>query len=423
MTRIAKDAFRMNGVPACRQVLTTADTAVSDLSMYAQDFIDALTVPRTEAEAASGTYKPPTPPRMLMTGTYDEVQAFFEGDLSRFPDTATPIAWLTDGSCIVPPTEERVAKMLTGTSHSPDEIVREKYSPKELWCTVEKVAVNAVMAGCKPEYLPVALTLAESGCCRAYPGDTSVGSSWVVSGPIAKEIGMNSWFCMWAPGNPANTSLSRCATLMGINLGGLEMGLTNPNRTGNNIWSLIYAEATDKSPWIGLNEDRGFGADQSVLVPMGSTLMPYNRGAMNYPVKSLKELQVSTPQIVVDSLKSNTHSSSGMVQFCPQTAWIWHDEYGFETMQELKDYLWDNVTWTVGMWKEDYWVYGVYDKIKDRPRGERIVSLDHWEMPDDAIIPLFTSPDSISIVVAGGDGDCWSWGGGGSGGYLIDKWR
>ena len=88
LKRISGDAFRMKGVPECRQVWTIPDPGVTDISEYAQDFIDALTVPRTEAESASGIYKPPTPPRILMTGTYDEIQSFFEGDLSRYPAAA-----------------------------------------------------------------------------------------------------------------------------------------------------------------------------------------------------------------------------------------------------------------------------------------------------------------------------------------------
>lgn len=165
MKSIAERAFKFEGVPECRQVFTPPDTALSDLGEYTPDLIDALTIPLTDEEKWSGMYTPPQPPRICMTGTYDEVEAFFEGDLTRFPANIAAYAWMTDGLPIVPPTEEAVARMLEGTSHSPDEVVNPKMRPAELIATVEKVAINAVMAGCKPEYLPVALAIAEMGGC------------------------------------------------------------------------------------------------------------------------------------------------------------------------------------------------------------------------------------------------------------------
>jgi len=155
---MAGEAFLAAGVPACRRVPTPPDTALTSLKEFIPDFIDALTKPLTDEEKWSGTYQSPIPPRIAMTGTYDEIQTYFEGDLTKFTFMA-PHAWMTDGMPIVPPTEERVARMLMGTSHSPDEeIMFGKYIGN-----VEKVAINAVMAGAKPEYMPVILAAAELG--------------------------------------------------------------------------------------------------------------------------------------------------------------------------------------------------------------------------------------------------------------------
>jgi len=160
---IGQRAFLMYEVPKLRETFTTPDTTVTDLSEFIPDFIDQLTRPLTAEEQESGTYQPPIPPRIAMTGTYDEVQDYFMGDISRFPVGLAPYAWMTDGLPIVPPTEAKVAEMLMGTSHAPDEIVNPKLGPRQLIATVEKVAINAVMAGCKPEYMPVALAMAEMG--------------------------------------------------------------------------------------------------------------------------------------------------------------------------------------------------------------------------------------------------------------------
>ena len=160
---ISQKAFSFEGVPEVREVFTTPDTAITSLKEFIPGFIDALTRPLTEEEKYSGIYTPPVPPRICMAGTYDDMMEYFEGDLGRFPSEVAPYAWMTGGLPIVPPTEERVAKMLTGTSHAPDEIVNPKMRPGNLIATVEKVAINAVMAGCKPEYMPVVLAMAESG--------------------------------------------------------------------------------------------------------------------------------------------------------------------------------------------------------------------------------------------------------------------
>ena len=166
---ISQRAFMFEGVPEVREVFTTPDTALTSLKEFIPGFIEALTRPLTEKENKSGTYKPPKPPRIATTGTYTEVQEYFEGDLTRFPPGKAPVALMTDGLPVAPPTEQLVAEMLTGTSHSPDEIVNPKMGPEELIATVEGVAINAVMAGCKPQYMPVLLAMAELGACVGCP--------------------------------------------------------------------------------------------------------------------------------------------------------------------------------------------------------------------------------------------------------------
>src|SRR5215218_3863472 len=120
-------------------------------------------------------------PRLLEPCTEEELHRLFRDN-----------GW-TNHLPIVLPTEERVAAMLAGTSHAPDEIVG-KLQPtnyRELWeFTVEKVAVNAVMAGADPSYLPVLLALASTGITARNSSTSSMASMAVVNGPIAKEIAM-----------------------------------------------------------------------------------------------------------------------------------------------------------------------------------------------------------------------------------------
>ena len=425
---IAETSFLRNGVPKVRQVLTPPDTTVTSLKEYIPQFIDALTRPLTEEEQWSGIHKPPKTPRILTTGTYDEVQAYFEGDLTRFTAIA-PHAWMTDGLPITPPTEDRVAEMLEGTSHPPDEVIEiEEGGQLKSLPTVEKVAINAVMAGCKPEYMPVLLAMLEMGARQGGTSDCSNGAAYVVSGPIAKDIGMNSGIELFAPGNPANMGISRACVLMTINLTATEVAIDTIGRMGTYLWGLTWAESED-TPWIGLNEDEGFGADESVLVRLAghvNLIPPCTSGMVKTP-KDLFEFQNSSPEALVAALTTPTENLGSIVLFTPDTANNWREIYGFKTMQQLKDYLWENVTRSKSELFEHYRFFALSLEAEQNERGSKQLNPDHLDLPGDAQMPfIFRGPKSIKIVVAGGIGDAWGWGT-----YFhrdpistsIDKWR
>ncbi len=425
---VAKRSATREGMPELRMVHTPPDTAQKNVTEFIPAFIDALTRPLTEKEKRSGTYKPPEQPRIAMTGTWKEVQAYFEGDLTRFPPGRPPRALMTDGLPVTPPTEERVAEMLTGTSHAPDEFIEIKERRSglvERIATVEKVAVNAVMAGCKPEYMPVLLAMLELGSCTGGVSDCSNGRMFVVSGPIAQEIGMNSQFELLSPGNPANMSIGRACALMGINLAGAIIGVTAIGRIGNNLWGLTFAES-EKSPWQGLNVEEGYGADESVILSLGGHIqvMPACTGMVATPT-DLFEFQNSTPEHLTTALKTCTENLGSLVFFTPDTARVWKEQYGFETMQQLKDYLYDNVTCTHGELASHYRFFAMEAEAQNNLRGSRKLNPDHLDLPDNAPVPcIIRGPESIKIIVAGGDGYAWGWGSAWvPTATSIDKWR
>ena len=435
--QISHDNFMREGVPAVREVFTPQDTTLKALPKeYTPKFIDTLTRPLTDEEKKSGTYTPPKHKGVLITGTYDEVQEYFQGELEAHLSIG-PISEMTDGLPVTPPTEERVAEMLKGTSHSPDEIIEFHgfMGGSIRFGNVRKVAINAVMAGCKPEQLPAVLAIAEAGACVGYPGDSSFGHMFVVSGPYAKETKMNSGFCYLAPGNPANVSLQRAGTLIGINLGGAKFGINVLERTGPLHWGTIFAE-NDDSPWEGLNEHFGYGPDESVLLAWGGKvqLVPFQ----NIEVKSVEtvhENMVGTPEHAIAALKTLTNTNGGILAFTPDAAHFWAEEYGFKTMRELQEYMWEKVTWKRGVWAKNYWIHklGRGRRGGAFPRGGRLTQgivqgpkmEDLFNLPDDADVPKFQSPDDITIIVAGGTGPAWTWGGafGRPLDYSIDKWR
>jgi hypothetical protein len=199
----------------------------------------------------------------------------------RYLEAATPSAlekmfhehqW-TDGSPIVLPTAERVAAMLKGTSHKPDEIVgsMRPSPPHEAWeYTVEMVAANAVMAGAKPEYFPTILAVASTGVSSLFSSTSSFARMVVVNGPVRDQIGMNSSIGALGPFNQANSVIGRAWTLISKNLGGSgKPGETYLGTMGNvvNYNNLCFPEAEDRMPagWKPLHVQKGFKADESVV--------------------------------------------------------------------------------------------------------------------------------------------------------------
>lgn len=177
----------------------------------------------------------------------------------------------TDHLPIVLPTEERVAAMLSKTSRKPDEIVgrMEPTARRGKWeYTVEKVAVNAVMAGAKPEYFPVILALAASEVSARGSTSSSSSAMVVVNGPIRNEIGMNCGIGAMGPYNHANATIGRAYGLLSQNLqGGSSPGETFMGSQGNGYTynNLTFAENEERSPWEPLHVQKGFARNDSVV--------------------------------------------------------------------------------------------------------------------------------------------------------------
>jgi hypothetical protein len=177
----------------------------------------------------------------------------------------------TDKLPIILPTEERVAAMLAHTSHKPDEVAGHMRSNqfRVHWeYTVEKVAVNAVMAGARPEYFPVILALASTGVSARGSTTSSMAAMVVVNGPIRDEIGMNSGTGAMAPYNHANATIGRAYGLLSQNLqGGSLPGDSYMGSQGNNYMynSVTFAENEERSPWEPFHSQHGFNATDSAV--------------------------------------------------------------------------------------------------------------------------------------------------------------
>ena len=188
----------------------------------------------------------------------DEMEAAFER------------GW-TDGLPVVPPTERRVLAMLQGTPRKPDEVVA-VVPPDLVECTVEKVAINAVMAGCRPEYLPVVLAAVEAACTEQFnmhgllATTMPAGPVIIVNGPIRKAIGMNSGGNVFGQGNRANSTIGRALQLVVRNVGGGRPREVDRAAFGNpGKLSFCFAEDEEGSPWGPLSADLGAAPGSSTV--------------------------------------------------------------------------------------------------------------------------------------------------------------
>src|SRR6478609_10049417 len=177
----------------------------------------------------------------------------------------------TDGLPVVPPTEARVLRMLEGTTRDAQDMVA-VVPPDLVECTVEKVAINAVMAGCKPEYLPVVIAALEAACTDTFnmhgllATTMPVGPVMIVNGPVRQRIGMNSGINVLGQGNRANSTIGRALQLVIRNVGGGRPGGVDRAAQGNpGKLSFCFPEDEEGSPWEPLHVERGFAPDASTV--------------------------------------------------------------------------------------------------------------------------------------------------------------
>ncbi|MBJ7597373.1 MAG: thioredoxin [Candidatus Nephthysia bennettiae] len=183
----------------------------------------------------------------------------------------------SDGLPVVPPTVERVLRMLGGVDRDPREVVA-VVPPDLVECSVEKAAVNAVMAGCRPEYLPVVLAALEAACTDDFNMHGLLATTWaaapvvVVNGPVAERIGMNWGGNVLGQGNRANATIGRALQLIVRNVGGGRPGGVDRAAHGNpGKFTFCFAEDERGSPWEPLSVERGMPPGRSAVTLFGGS--------------------------------------------------------------------------------------------------------------------------------------------------------
>lgn len=327
-----------------------------------------------------------TSPRTLEADTEENLHALFERNL-----------W-TDHLPIVLPTEARVAAMLAGTSRQPDEVVgRMQPTPNRgLWeYTVEKVAVNAVMAGAKPEYFPVILALASTGITARGSTSSSASVMTVVNGPVRLEIGMNCGIGAMGPYNHANATIGRAYALLSQNLqGGSVPNETFMGSIGNNYTynGITFAENEERSPWEPLHVQKGFDPGAStVTVFHGCRSTTFGLG--------LREAHWR--EHVKDMLLGTDAITAPVLLLDPITARQFIDRGGFVKKADLIRWLHETAEMPAGRYWDLQLVQNyVYSRATFGPSESP--KAKYVGVPDDTPVRMFEEKD-INVVVVGGE--------------------
>jgi len=456
--KVWEEACRLNGVPNIRRVWGSRNIpGPEDVPMWIDDLMDALVRPLTDIEKNPPEWKVENP-RYIFEGTLLEAIEFFnqETPIPQLYNNA-PIMKFTDGLPIVPPTEELVEKMLKGTSHKPDEVIIYQadrklgdrvqqmgssgikgdpvhFMPMRRTATVEKIATIGVMAGCKPEYMPVLLAIAEAGggC-----GDGRGGGAYCISGPIAREIGMNFDTCVLGGTNRANRSIGRAAELMWKCLGENIPNVTNAGVWGNAL-NNCFPENDDALPegWATLREEFDFSKEESCIVPIH---MGFSVRNTEFMPGGYRELQKSGHggiarrlgvkgiqgphnfmEYFIDHLWAD--GEGGKTFFLlPEIARDLHD-YGFKTKDDVYEWLYKKSFMTL----KEYRTHQSPDVWTNGWRSIEPTSGKPWlELPEDYMVPAVADPFQNCIIVTGGGEEMalWTGGRGRESAVGIDAWR
>jgi hypothetical protein len=181
----------------------------------------------------------------------------------------------TDGLPIVPPTAERVAAMIDGAGRPADEVVA-VLAPGNGAATIEKIAINAVMAGCRPAYMPVVVAAVEAVADPAFNlkavqvTTNPVAPLLIVNGPARRALDFNAGYGCFGPGRRANATVGRALRLILINIGGAVPGEADMAVAGHpGKYTFCVAENEEESPWEPLHVDRGLPRDASAVTVVG----------------------------------------------------------------------------------------------------------------------------------------------------------
>jgi hypothetical protein len=291
----------------------------------------------------------------------------------------------SDGLPIVPPTGERVQAMLQGTDLPPEQVVG-VLEPMRGQATVEKIAVNAVMAGCRPVHLPVIIAAVEAIADPAFnllgvqTTDEAATPLLVVGGPIAQELDVNGSFGALGPGWQANACIGRALRLVMNNIGGAWPGVNGVSGLGQpGRYTLCLTENAAQSPWPSLQVELGYAKNANTVTVMR--------------VESVINVTGGLPELasVMGSLASAFSVRKGGKVAVIVAPWVAQElaAQGWQK-EDVRHYLYERGRISLAEWEESW--------------GYPSVGVPEWarEAAEEGAIPAVRSPEDITVLVAGG---------------------
>ena len=308
----------------------------------------------------------------------------------------------TDGLPIVPPTEERVRAMLEAGRDAPSEVLG-RMPPINGSATVEKVAINAVMAGCKPEHFPVVLAAVKAVCHTEYNlggiQSTTGGAAplIVVNGPIAKQLNVNSDAGVFGSGYRANATIGRALRLVMRNIGGAIPGQTDKSTLAHPAkYTFCIAENEDRSPWEPMHVEHGHRSQDSTVTLFATTAL-----------HQISEMSVTSGTEILSTLCASLYHGGSFSHYIigrnTPLLMVIGPEHAQEiaaegySKEDVKQEIFRQARVSVGTLRgRAYWSGRTWPEWID-------------ETDDDFLVPPVTTTDNIYLVVAGGDGRHSAW--------------
>lgn len=354
----------------------------------------------TKATAAKGDRSEPAARDVVFTGSFSEVNGFFhEQEYS-------------DGLPVVPPTIERVEEFLKYTDHDANEMLG-VLLPDNRAATIWSIAVNGVMAGCKPSYMPILVALVEAMCDPRYgvehSGNTPGADTLIIlNGPIIKELDFNYTQGALRDGFRPNTSIGRFWRLYLRNVAGFLLHKTDKATFGN-TWRVVFAENDDalaEIGWLNTAQSMGFGADENTV-----TIARYTGGG------SLSSVSGSTPEQLLPYLADTVQKyhmwqltftvshgngtlrpliiiSPIIAQTIAKAGW---------SKSDVQRFLWEHArlpAWQLERQLRDWNIRGVWNLEEDVKAG-KIPDLYFDSNDPERLVPIVWKPEDIMIAVGG----------------------
>ena len=343
-----------------------------------------------------------------------ETDVFFTGTFDEVIDEYLDKSW-TEGLPIVPPTKQKVEEFLKYTDYPADEILTRPLEPSYRQATPWSVAVNGVMAGCRPEYMPVLIAMTK---CMAEPDfriqDTSSTPGWepmtIMNGPLANQLGFNYEQGVMGPGYQANTSVGRYWILFQRNILEIRNQLTEKGTFGQNYYTIIPENEDEIAAmgWNPLSVVRGFEPGENVITMVScihfmhhltetlpETTEPWSKNHIRWIGYMLAKVNHAyrtpadiTPVVLMSPLVAHIMADDGL------------------SREDTRDAIWDAARIPAQEW-EDFLHYFQVDetwRLCDYVDEGRLPELYCESDDPDRMIPMIKDPELIQLVVSGDPG-------------------